>query len=147
MPLGEIDRVEVDAELGEAEEGGDEQALAADFEIVALPLRDGRHRKRCDNEAIGDRPLRRHRAELTADDDPGRAPDGGEDDEWDGDRAGTRLGLQLARCDPQMRLHSIDLTDDSAAQPINGSGAAISAAYAEHHNAASASARRSSASP
>ena len=82
VPLGEIDGVEVDAELGEAEERGGEQALRSEPQIfrpstrATAAMADGG-----DDEAVGDRPLRRHRAELAADDDPGRAPDRGEDDE------------------------------------------------------------------
>src|SRR6185437_2840874 len=84
--LGEIDGVEVDAELGEPEEGCGEQALAAKTQALAFPQREHRHPRCRDDEAVGHRPLRWHDAELRADDDPGRSPDRCEDDEWNGDR-------------------------------------------------------------
>ena len=86
VALGEIDDVEVDAELGEAEERRRDGQVPAQFQALAPPGGEGRHRRGGDDEAIGDRPLRRDRAELVADDDPGRPPDAGEDDERDDDR-------------------------------------------------------------
>ena len=76
------------------EEGGDEP-FATQLQSLALTDGDGCHRDRGDGEAIGDRPLRWHHAELGTDHDPGRSPDRREDDEWEGDRAEARDRLML----------------------------------------------------
>ena len=72
-------------ELGEAEEGSRKHAPAAEPKAVAPHCRDQRHGRGGDDEAVGDGPLRRHDSELSADHDPGRAPNGGESGEGDRD--------------------------------------------------------------
>ena len=62
VAFGEIDGVEVDAELGEAEERDRRPRLASRCPGSRPDQRDDGHRERGDDEAIGDRPLRRDRA-------------------------------------------------------------------------------------
>ena len=73
--LGEIDAVEIDAELADRRAPAPQPCRRAAASGLAFPLRDRRHRDGGDHEAIGHRPLRRDHAELVADDDPGRSPD------------------------------------------------------------------------
>ncbi len=104
VPLGEIDGVEVDRELRKPEEQRRKHARAIQFEAFALPGCHQRHRSRRDDEPVGHRPLRWNGAELIADDDPGRSPDGREDDEGERDLGegpalfGHRVAIAVASC-------------------------------------------------
>ena len=100
VPLGKIDGIEVDAELREAEEGGTSNSLAPDPQALALQRRDQSHGHRRDCEAVRDRPLRRNIAQLSADDDPRRAPDCGEDDERYHDRLQAILSFSCSAHSP-----------------------------------------------
>src|SRR6476661_3386323 len=71
VPLGKIDCIEIDTELGKSEEGRREDTLAADAEALTLPPRKQRHGSRRNDETISHRPLRRNCAKLSADYDPG----------------------------------------------------------------------------
>src|SRR5688500_14340195 len=83
--LGGIDEVEVEAELRDPEQGGEEMAAAVHAQGGAAHRRPGEHRRGSDDEAVGHRPGRRDGAELVLDDDPGRAPDQGNEEEGNKD--------------------------------------------------------------
>src|SRR5690348_5362606 len=85
MMLGRVDEVEVEEELRDAEHQGEDMTLTADPQRRSGPARISEHRGAGDREAVGDRPGPGHRAELIANDQPGRAPDEGDQDERDKD--------------------------------------------------------------
>src|SRR3546814_15665382 len=80
-----IDEIVIEEELEEAEQSGEGMPFAPDYQRLAGRPRIGEQGRAGDDEAVGDRPGRRHRPQLILDDDPGRPPAEGDDDEGDED--------------------------------------------------------------
>src|SRR3546814_16840352 len=76
-----IDEIVIEEELEEAEQSGEGMPFAPDYQRLAGRPRIGEQGRAGADEAVGDRPGRRHRPQLLLDDDPGTPPDEGDDDE------------------------------------------------------------------
>ena len=147
VSFGEVDGVEVQAELGEAEERRRQASPCGQARGCRPSTRRGCHGDGGDGEAVGHRPLRRHGAELAPDHDPGRAPDRGEDDEGNRDaRAERRAARREVRHVEMPRAFTTSSTDGPA-RPINPRIRPDKTGLCGSHSAAIAAASRSTSSP